>query len=296
MDANMPTQILSGVGVALITPFDSQNKIDFKALEKIVEYTTNQGVDFLVVMGTTGESPTLSEEEKKDVCQAVINYNHQRLPIVLGIGGNDTASVGKKCEFMPMGVDYVLSVVPYYNKPCQEGIFQHFKYIANASPKPIIVYNIPSRTGVNVNPSTIIRLSEDVQGIIAVKEASGSLSQISEIIANRKKGFSVLSGDDSMTFPLLCLGGDGVISTSANAFSNVFKQIIKNVKEGNIEEARKWHYKALPLMKLFFEEGNPSGIKAGMSELGLCKNILRLPLVSVSSDLKSRIAEALKEL
>lgn len=292
----MPTQILSGVGVALITPFDSQNKIDFKALEKIVEYTTNQGVDFLVVMGTTGESPTLSEEEKKDVCQAVINYNHQRLPIVLGIGGNDTASVGKKCEFMPMGVDYVLSVVPYYNKPCQEGIFQHFKYIANASPKPIIVYNIPSRTGVNVNPSTIIRLSEDVQGIIAVKEASGSLSQISEIIANRKKGFSVLSGDDSMTFPLLCLGGDGVISTSANAFSNVFKQIIKNVKEGNIEEARKWHYKALPLMKLFFEEGNPSGIKAGMSELGLCKNILRLPLVSVSSDLKSRIAEALKEL
>lgn len=289
-----PIAPLSGVGTALITPFDIHGRIDFKALEHIVAYITERQTDFIVVLGTTGESPTLSDEEKQALCEAVVAMNRGRLPLVLGIGGNDTAAVAEKCRRLPDGFDYVLSVAPYYNKPCQSGIFAHYKALAEVSPKPVIVYNIPARTGVNVEPATLLRLATEVPGIAGVKEASGSLRQIDDLLARRPAGFAVLSGDDALTFPLLCLGGDGVISTSANFMPDVFKQMTEAVRQGRLDEARACHFKALPLIRLFFEEGNPAGIKAAMHHIGLCENILRLPLVPASDDLSRRIAAAVR--
>lgn len=287
-----PNAFLSGVGAALITPFDRRGRIDFQALERIVSYIIEKQTDFIVVLGTTGESPTLSEGEKRDLCQAVTALNAGRLPLVLGVGGNDTAAVAEKCACLPEGFDYVLSVAPYYNKPSQNGLFAHYKTLAEASPKPIIVYNIPSRTGVHVNVDTLIRLAAEVPGIAGVKEASGSLRQIDDLLAKRPAGFTVLSGDDALTFPLLCLGGDGVISTSANFMPEVFKRMITAIRQGRWEEARVCHFEALPLIRLFFEEGNPAGIKAAMAHIGLCENVLRLPLVEASADLQARIAAA----
>lgn len=284
---------ISGVGTALITPFDRNGHIDFKALERIIAYIHERETDFIVVLGTTGEAPTLSEVEKKTLCEAVVTLNAGRLPLVLGVGGNDTAAVAEKCAGLPEGFDYVLSVAPYYNKPSQNGLFAHYKTLAEASPKPIIIYNIPSRTGVNVNVDTLIRLAEEVPGIAGIKEASGSLRQIDDLLARRPEGFAVLSGDDALTFPLLCLGGDGVISTSANFMPEVFKRMITAVRQGRWEAARACHFEALPLIRLFFEEGNPAGIKAAMAHIGLCENILRLPLVEASADLQARIAAAI---
>ncbi|MDE7150225.1 MAG: 4-hydroxy-tetrahydrodipicolinate synthase, partial [Bacteroidales bacterium] len=279
-----PTASLSGVGAALVTPFDRDGRIDFKALERIIAYITERDTDFIVVLGTTGEAPTLSEAEKQALCEAVVALNVRHLPLVLGVGGNDTAAVAAKCARLPEGFDYVLSVAPYYNKPSQNGLFAHYKALAEASPKPIIVYNIPSRTGVNVNVDTLIRLADEVPGIAGVKEASGSLRQIDDLLARRPERFAVFSGDDALTFPLLCLGGDGVISTSANFMPQVFKQMMEAVRQGRWEEARACHFKALPLIRLFFEEGNPAGIKAALAHIGLCENALRLPLVEASSD------------
>lgn len=287
---------LSGVGTALITPFDRQGRIDYNALEKVVQHVTDGGADFLVVLGTTGENPTLSEEEKNELCAQVVHFNQGRLPLVLGVGGYDTAAVAHKCAHLPEGYDYVLSVAPYYNKPCQKGLLAHYQTVAQVSQKPIIVYNIPSRTGVNVEADTLLRLAAEVNGIVGVKEASGNLRQIDTLLSHRPQGFAVLSGDDALTFPLLCLGGDGVISTSANFMPSVFKQMVEYVRLGRLEEARACHFKALPLIHLFFEEGNPSGIKAAMHHLGLCENILRLPLIPVSDGLLSRIEKAIRAL
>lgn len=288
---------LRGVGTALVTPFTKKGDIDFEALERVVEFSIDGGVDFLVALGTTGESPTLSSEEKRDVCAAVARFNRGRLPLVMGMGGNDTASLLKqigKTDFS--GYSYILSVAPYYNKPGQRGLYAHFKAVAEASPVPVIVYNIPSRCGANIEPETIVKLAESVPNIAAVKEASGLIVKISEILRDRPARFSVLSGDDSLTLPLVAMGADGVISTAANLLPKEMSQIVRSVQEGNLAMAQQQHYRISEILKLFFEQGNPPGIKAGLHIRGLCENVLRLPLVPVTRNLYGRMEAELAKL
>lgn len=288
---------LRGVGTALVTPFTKKGDIDFEALERVVEFSIDGGVDFLVALGTTGESPTLSSEEKRDVCAAVARFNRGRLPLVMGMGGNDTASLLKqigKTDFS--GYSYILSVAPYYNKPGQRGLYAHFKAVAEASPVPVIVYNIPSRCGANIEPETIVKLAESVPNIAAVKEASGLIVKISEILRDRPAHFSVLSGDDSLTLPLVAMGADGVISTAANLLPKEMSQIVRGVQEGNLAMAQQLHYRISEILKLFFEQGNPPGIKAGLHIRGLCENVLRLPLVPVTRNLYGRMEAELAKL
>ncbi|MBO8432441.1 MAG: 4-hydroxy-tetrahydrodipicolinate synthase [Bacteroidetes bacterium] len=288
---------LRGVGTALVTPFTKKGDIDFEALERVVEFSIDGGVDFLVALGTTGESPTLSSEEKREVCAAVARFNRGRLPLVMGMGGNDTASLLKqigKTDFS--GYSYILSVAPYYNKPGQRGLYAHFKAVAEASPVPVIVYNIPSRCGANIEPETIVKLAESVPNIAAVKEASGLIVKISEILRDRPAHFSVLSGDDSLTLPLVAMGADGVISTAANLLPKEMAQIVRGVQEGNLAMAQQLHYRISEILKLFFEQGNPPGIKAGLHIRGLCENVLRLPLVPVTRNLYGRMEAELAKL
>lgn len=288
---------LRGVGTALVTPFTKKGDIDFEALERVVEFSIDGGVDFLVALGTTGESPTLNSEEKRDVCAAVARFNRGRLPLVMGMGGNDTASLLKqigKTDFS--GYSYILSVAPYYNKPGQRGLYAHFKAVAEASPVPVIVYNIPSRCGANIEPETIVKLAESVPNIAAVKEASGLIVKISEILRDRPAHFSVLSGDDSLTLPLVAMGADGVISTAANLLPKEMSQIVRSVQEGNLAMAQQQHYRISEILKLFFEQGNPPGIKAGLHIRGLCENVLRLPLVPVTRNLYGRMEAELAKL
>lgn len=288
---------LRGVGTALVTPFTKKGDIDFEALERVVEFSIDGGVDFLVALGTTGESPTLSSEEKREVCAAVARFNRGRLPLVMGMGGNDTASLLKqigKTDFS--GYSYILSVAPYYNKPGQRGLYAHFKAVAEASPVPVIVYNIPSRCGANIEPETIVKLAESVPNIAAVKEASGLIVKISEILRDRPAHFSVLSGDDSLTLPLVAMGADGVISTAANLLPKEMSQIVRGVQEGNLAMAQQLHYRISEILKLFFEQGNPPGIKAGLHIRGLCENVLRLPLVPVTRNLYGRMEAELAKL
>ena len=288
---------LRGVGTALVTPFTKKGDIDFEALERVVEFSIDGGVDFLVALGTTGESPTLSSEEKREVCAAVARFNRGRLPLVMGMGGNDTASLLKqigKTDFS--GYSYILSVAPYYNKPGQRGLYAHFKAVAEASPVPVIVYNIPSRCGANIEPETIVKLAESVPNIAAVKEASGLIVKISEILRDRPAHFSVLSGDDSLTLPLVAMGADGVISTAANLLPKEMAQIVRSVQEGNLAMAQQLHYRISEILKLFFEQGNPPGIKAGLHIRGLCENVLRLPLVPVTRNLYGRMEAELAKL
>lgn len=288
---------LRGVGTALVTPFTKKGDIDFEALERVVEFSIDGGVDFLVALGTTGESPTLSSEEKREVCAAVARFNWGRLPLVMGMGGNDTASLLKqigKTDFS--GYSYILSVAPYYNKPGQRGLYAHFKAVAEASPVPVIVYNIPSRCGANIEPETIVKLAESVPNIAAVKEASGLIVKISEILRDRPAHFSVLSGDDSLTLPLVAMGADGVISTAANLLPKEMAQIVRGVQEGNLAMAQQLHYRISEILKLFFEQGNPPGIKAGLHIRGLCENVLRLPLVPVTRNLYGRMEAELAKL
>ena len=288
---------LRGVGTALVTPFTKKGDIDFEALERVVEFSIDGGVDFLVALGTTGESPTLNSEEKREVCAAVARFNRGRLPLVMGMGGNDTASLLKqfgKTDFS--GYSYILSVAPYYNKPGQRGLYAHFKAVAEASPVPVIVYNIPSRCGANIEPETIVKLAESVPNIAAVKEASGLIVKISEILRDRPAHFSVLSGDDSLTLPLVAMGADGVISTAANLLPKEMSQIVRGVQEGNLAMAQQLHYRISEILKLFFEQGNPPGIKAGLHIRGLCENVLRLPLVPVTRNLYGRMEAELAKL
>lgn len=288
---------LRGVGTALVTPFTKKGDIDFEALERVVEFSIDGGVDFLVALGTTGESPTLNSEEKREVCAAVARFNRGRLPLVMGMGGNDTASLLKqigKTDFS--GYSYILSVAPYYNKPGQRGLYAHFKAVAEASPVPVIVYNIPSRCGANIEPETIVKLAESVPNIAAVKEASGLIVKISEILRDRPAHFSVLSGDDSLTLPLVAMGADGVISTAANLLPKEMSQIVRGVQEGNLAMAQQQHYRISEILKLFFEQGNPPGIKAGLHIRGLCENVLRLPLVPVTRNLYGRMEAELAKL
>lgn len=283
----------TGSGVALVTPFHKDGSIDFDALKKLVQLQIDGGTDFLVVQGTTGESPTLSQEEKMQVLQTVMDVNQGKLKIVYGVGGNNTIAVGETLKKVPAGVDGILSVSPYYNKPIQKGIIEHYKYIASCTELPIILYNVPGRTGSNVLPETTIALAE-IPNIVAMKEASGSMEQIMEIIRLRKPDFGVLSGDDAITMPLIAAGADGVISVVANAFPEKFSKMVHASMEGDLDTARKEHYDLLPITKMFFEEGNPGGVKVALAVRGIMEENMRMPLYPVSDGLRARITAETK--
>ncbi len=285
---------LYGTGVALITPFDANRQVDFAALDRVVEHLIAGGAGYLVALGTTGETATLSPEEQEAVLQQVVATNRNRLPLVIGVGGNHTLAVVEKLKawearYQPAGF---LSVSPYYNKPSQEGIYQHYKAIAEASSSPVILYNVPGRTASNMLANTTLRLAEDFQNIVAMKEASGNLEQCMTILANKPDGFALISGDDALTLPLLALGATGIISVAANAFPAPFCDMVRLGLEGNFEEARRLHFQLFELMGLLFSEGNPVGVKALMAELGLCGPEVRLPLVEASPALKASLAAA----
>ena len=282
------TNIFKGSGVALVTPFNQDMQIDFDALASLVEYQIENGTDFLVVQGTTGESPTLSKSEKMDVLNEVIEINEGRCKIVYGVGGNNTAAVAELLADLPQGVDGILSVSPYYNKPIQKGIVAHYKIVADSTDLPIILYNVPGRTGSNVAPETTLELAE-VKNIVAVKEASGNMEQIMQIIKYRPSGFGVLSGDDNLTMPLIAAGADGVISVVANAFPALFSTMVHSAMRGELDAARKAHYTLFDVTKMFFEQGNPGGVKAALAHMELMDEYMRLPLFPVSDELRKRI-------
>ena len=281
-----------GTGVAIVTPFNEDKSVDYNSLEKLVEHLISNGINYIVVQGTTGESVTLTNDEKKETLAFISKVNNGRLPIVLGIGGNCTATVVEGFKSTDLtGVDAILSVSPYYNKPTQEGIYQHYKAVSGASTLPIILYNVPGRTSSNILPETTLRLARDFDNIIAVKEASGSLEQCMEIINNKPSGFLVISGDDALTLPMIASGGDGVISVLANAFPKGFSDMVANALNSNIKEAQKLHYKYFEMIHYLFVEGNPAGVKAALKELGVTDDLVRLPLVNVSDKTNNKIKE-----
>ncbi|MBQ3354924.1 MAG: 4-hydroxy-tetrahydrodipicolinate synthase [Bacteroidales bacterium] len=281
--------IFKGTGIALITPFNDDKSVDFVSLERIVNHVINGGADFLVALGTTSEAPTLTAEEKKQVVSTILKANAQRLPVLLGMGGNNTQNVIDQIKAQDFtGIDGILSVVPYYNKPNQRGMKAHFEAIADASPVPVILYNVPGRVGVNLQASTSVELAQH-PNIVAVKEASGNLQQIMDILRDKPVDFDVLSGDDGITQPLMALGAQGVISVAANAYTKPFAKMMNAMKEGQTEVALKLHYSMLRMNQLIFADGNPAGIKCLMSLMGLCKNVLRLPLVSASEKVQQDI-------
>ena len=277
-----------GSGVALVTPFNKVGEIDFDALRRLVRLQIKGGTNFLVVQGTTGESPTLSQNEKSLVLETVIDENNGQLKIVFGIGGNNTIAVGEQLKAVPNGVDGILSVSPYYNKPTQQGIIEHYTHIAKCTTLPIIIYNVPGRTGSNVLAATTLALAK-IDNIIAVKEASGNMEQIMDIIRQRHASFGVLSGDDNLTMPLIAAGADGVISVVANAFPELFSQMVNASIKGDLISAREAHYELFSITKMFFEEGNPGGVKVALVERGIMDETMRLPLMPVSFDLRNRI-------
>ena len=285
-----------GTGIALVTPFKQDRTIDIEALERIVNHVVDNGADFLVVLGTTSEAPTLSAEEKSLVINTILKANNHRLPVMLGMGGNNTQAVIEAIKAQDFtGIQGILSVVPYYNKPNQRGMKAHFEAIADASPVPVVVYNVPGRVGVNLQAATCVELAKH-PNIIAVKEASGNLQQIMEILRDKPADFDVLSGDDGITQPLMALGATGVISVAANAYTSQFSRMMKAQKEGKTDEALRLHYAMLRMNQLIFADGNPAGIKCLMSHMGLCKNVLRLPLVSANEKIENDIIDEWKEL
>ncbi len=284
-----------GVGVALITPFNKEEKIDFNRLEKLVNHCIDGGVDYLVVMGTTAENPVLDTEEKHQVLEHVKKVNAGRKPLVYGIGGNDTQGLVQTIKHTDFnGIDAILSVSPYYNKPTQEGIYQHYKTLSAKSPVPIILYNVPGRTSSNVSAETTLRLAHDFENIIAVKEASGNLEQVMKIINERPKDFLVISGDDNLTLPMIACGGDGVISVSGQAFPKVFSAMVHDALNNKMDTARENHYKLFEVTKMLFEEGNPGGVKAALEYQGVCEAKMRQPLWAISQDLQNRIISEIK--
>jgi 4-hydroxy-tetrahydrodipicolinate synthase len=277
-----------GSGVALVTPFQTDGSIDFQALKQLVQLQIEGGTDFLVVQGTTGESPTLSQDEKRLVLDTVLEVNNGRLPVVYGIGGNNTAGLAALFQNLPSGVDGILSVSPYYNKPIQKGIVAHFKQVASYTDLPIILYNVPGRTGSNMSVETTLELAE-LPNVVAVKEASGNMEQIMDFIRQRKPGFGVLSGDDNLTMPLIAAGADGVISVVANAFPERFSQMVHASIANDLTLAKAAHYDLFNVTKMFFEEGNPGGVKVALAARGLMQETMRLPLYPVSEGLRTRI-------
>ncbi|MFP5042695.1 4-hydroxy-tetrahydrodipicolinate synthase [Parasediminibacterium sp. JCM 36343] len=289
--------ILAGTGVALITPFKKDLTVDFNALEKTINYVIDGGVESLVTLGTTGETPTLSREERLDIIQFTYEKVKNRVPVVVGVGGNDTAGIIKDLETFPLDkATAILSTSPYYSKPTQEGLYQHFKALAAVSPKPLLLYNVPGRTGRNLRASTSIRLANEVENIAGIKEATDDMQQCMELIRDRPANFLVVSGDDALILPQIACGFDGVISVAANTFPKDFSSMVRLCLKGDFVAARAIHYKLLKGYDLLFEENNPAGVKAFMHEQGLIENILRLPLTPVSQELQETISEFLKTL
>jgi 4-hydroxy-tetrahydrodipicolinate synthase len=275
--------------VALVTPFDEQGKIDFAALERLVQHTTQGGVDYLVVLGTTAETPTLSQDEKQEVLERVKQYNTAHLPIVAGIGGNNTADVVQKIQHTNFdGIDALLSVTPYYNKPSQQGLYEHFAAIGKASPVPVVLYNVPGRTGANLLPETVLRLANE-PNIAAIKEASGSIAQVAAILRDKPADFVVLSGDDGLAVPFMSLGAQGLISVVANALPAAIAGMVKAALHGDYPAAAKTQLQMQPFIDACFAEGNPTGVKAALSIQSIAKNTLRLPLVPASAALMQRM-------
>lgn len=287
--------IFKGSGVALVTPFQQDARIDFTSLKQLVQLQLDGGTDFLVVQGTTGESPTLSADEKRQVLDTVLEVNNGKLPIVYGIGGNNTVGLEANFKHLPKGVDGILSVSPYYNKPIQKGIVAHFKAVASYTDLPIILYNVPGRTGSNMSVETTLELAE-ISNVVAVKEASGNMEQIMDIIRQRKPNFGVLSGDDNLTMPLIAAGADGVISVVANAFPERFSQMVHAAMSGDLALAKAAHYDLFAVTKMFFEEGNPGGVKVALAHRGLMQETMRLPLFPVSDGLRTRIQAETKRI
>ena len=280
-----------GTGAALVTPFKVDKSVDYEALVRLVNFQIDNDIDYLVVMGTTGEPATLTNDEKQKVIKTVVEANNGKLPLVIGIGGNNTQAVINEVQETDLSAfDAILSVSPYYNKPTQEGIYQHFKAIAAISPKPIIIYNVPSRTGVSMTPTTILRLASDCSNIIGVKEASGDMDQAFKLLQNKPEGFKILSGDDMVALPMVLMGGAGVISVIGQGIPGDFSKMIKLALEGKSKEASKLHFKLMNSIYYIFEEGNPAGIKALLKKRSICECTVRLPLVEASAELQEKIS------
>lgn len=290
-------QAFVGTGVALVTPFRKDFSVDVEALERIVNHVIEGGVEYLVVLGTTGEPATLNAEEKELVIDTIVKANNKRLPLVLGVGGNNTMQLVDELKTRDFSAfSAILSVSPYYNKPTQEGIYQHFSAIAKASPVPVILYNVPGRTASNMLPSTVIRLANEFENVIAIKEAAGDIVQAMKIIQGKPEGFHVISGDDMITLPIVLAGGSGVISVIGEGFPKEFSQMVRLGLERKVDEAYALHYKIADATDMIFEQGNPAGIKQVFKALGLAENTVRLPLVAVNDDLANRLNEYTKNI
>ena len=293
----MARNIFKGLGVALVTPFTIEGEVDYKALKRLVEYLIQNGADFLCILDTTGEKPCLSSEEKNQIKQLVIDVNRGRVPILIGCSGNNTRAVVEELKTTDWtGIDGILSVCPYYNKPSQEGLYQHFKAIAEASPLPVVLYNVPGRTGINMKSETTVRLANDCENIVAIKEASGSLEQVDEIIKNNPERFDVISGDDVLTFSMVASGAAGSISVIGNALPREVSRMIRLEFKGEYEGARTIHHRFTELYSLLFVDGNPAGVKALLHEMGFIENVLRLPLVPTRITTLQKMTEILKTL
>ena len=293
----MANNMFKGLGIALVTPFKQDGSIDYDALKRLVEYQTDNGADFLCILGTTSEAPCLDREEKEEIKRFVVDINRGRLPILMGCGGNNTRAVIQELKSIDLqGIDGILSVCPYYNKPSQEGLYQHFRQIAENSALPLVLYNMPGRTGINMQAETTVRLANDCSNIIAIKEAAGSLEQVDEIIKNKPEHFEVLSGDDALAFPMIASGASGVISVIGNALPKEFSRMIRLEFNGEYEPARKIHHRFTELYSLLFVDGNPAGVKALLHEMGFIENELRLPLVPTRVATVQKMAAILKEL
>jgi len=288
---------LRGMGVALITPFKEDDSVDYEALIRMIGHLVENGADYIVTLGSTGETATLTEEEKHEIPRLVVKEVKRRIPVVLGVGGNCTHAVVEHLKHADLnGIDAILSVVPFYNKPSQEGIYQHFKVISKASPLPVILYNVPGRTGINMTAETTLRLAREFDNIVAIKEASGNITQMDDIIKNKPSDFQVISGDDGITFPLIALGAVGVISVIGNAFPKEFSRMVRLALEGDYTNARIIHSRFAELFELLFVDGNPAGVKSMLNMMGFIENKLRLPLVPTRITTFEKMREVLHKL
>lgn len=289
--------IFHGLGIALITPMRGKGEVDYDALERLVEYQIENGADFLCILATTGEAPCLTPEEKDKLTETIKKVNKGRIPILKYCGGNNTKAVVDEIKSTNWtGIDGILSICPYYNKPSQEGLYQHFREIAKASPLPVVMYNVPGRTGVNMKAATTVRIAKDFPNVVAIKEASGSLEQIDEIIKNKPDNFEVISGDDALTFSMIASGAVGVISVIGNALPKEFSKMIRLELNNEFEAALKIHHKFTELYKLLFVDGNPSGVKALLNDMGMIENVLRLPLVPTTIETRQKMDEIIKKI
>lgn len=288
---------LHGMGVALITPFTQKGEVDYEALSRLIDYQLLNHIDYIVALGTTAETPTLTEEEKKDIMDLVLRKASGKVPVVMGLGGNNTKSITDQLQNGNFrGIDAILSVVPYYNKPSQEGLYQHFAAIAKVSPVPVVLYNVPGRTGTNMTAATTLRLANDFDNIIAIKEASGDMAQIESLIKDKPSDFLVISGDDGVAFPLITQGAAGVISVIGNAFPAEFSRMVRLALQGDYENARTIHHRFTELFELLFVDGNPAGVKSMLSAMGMIENKLRLPLVPTRITTYEKIRDVLEKL